>query len=93
MAKPGFVRKYISVTVILQSDQTGVTQQQVKVFLASVNWLTQHEHKEFYGSTVEVWEKFIPCTGVHVNHVVQFSQFLKEEVTLVVPINPFIGLN
>ncbi len=61
--QPAFVRKYLAVEVLLQSpsgsdlDYTTNT-----VFLAGINWLLGHENKKFFGSNVEVWQKFLPCT-------------------------------
>lgn len=49
--KPAVVRKFLSVSVIIDSPNG---HKEVTVFLAGINWLFQHEHKQHFGSPVEI---------------------------------------
>lgn len=97
IARPAFVTRYLSVDVLLQ--QSSLPQPIVaKVFLARINWLVDHDKKGFYGSNVEVWQKFLPsvqpntfvpvvsikCRCAYVDHVVKFNLLHEEQVTIVV---------
>ena len=101
---PGFVRKYVGVNIIVQASNE--TQKQQVVYLASINWLSEHEHKHWFGTPVEVWRKFLPCVGpntfvlvtnifcrcAHLTEKTVFNQMLEEVVTIVVPLNHFSRL-
>lgn len=89
-SKPAFVKKFVCVSVILQQ-----TDHAHKVYLASVDFLLEHEYKNFYGHPVEVWRKYIPnshtcfvpvasiqCRCAFVSHTVKFCTILNEEVTI-----------
>ena len=100
---PGFVTKYIVVDVVLRVD--GVLTQK-KVYLALINWLSEHEHRQWFCRPIEVWRVFSPsvgpscfipmsnilCRGAHFTDVIQFSTHLEQNVTIVVPLDPFCGL-
>ena len=69
--RPGFVRKYVKVTVLLNPPPTTPQSTQflssetespnlhphhrVTVYLAAVNWLDVHPCKDWFGAPVEVW--------------------------------------
>ena len=61
--QPAFVRKYLAVKVILQSDEAPAPSSEHVIFLAGINWLCDHEGKKFFGSNIEVWQKFVPSPG------------------------------
>lgn len=102
-AIPGFIIKYVVVDVILKLDGTRT---QKKVYLALINWLSEHEHRHWFCHPTEVWRVFSPslgpscfipmsnilCRGAHLTEKIQFSRALEENVTIVVPLNPFHGL-
>ncbi len=102
--QPAVIRNFVSVSVVLQ--QSAQEQKKSTVHLACIDWLSEHEQKPFFGTPAEVWRKYIPsmrpniyvpvvcikCTCAYITHVVQFNHILKEEVTIVVPINHFTGL-
>jgi hypothetical protein len=106
-AKPAIIRCFMAVSVLLQSSGQSQPHKAV-VFLACVDWLSEHEEKNFFGSPVEVWQRYIYCPGTrgnayipivcikcrcaHVDHAIQFNQTLREEVTIVIPLNHFTGL-
>ena len=72
-SRPGFVRKYVKVVVLLNVPSTQPTQllpaetgpvspnchnpNCVAVYLAAVNWLDVHPYKDWFGAPVEVWQK------------------------------------
>ena len=101
---PGFVRKCYMVNVILQVND-GMHKQQL-VYLVSINWLKEHEHKHWFGNPVEVWQRFTPpagpddfipmtnllCRCAHLTNAVKFNDIMEESVTIVVPLNHFAGL-
>ncbi|SMN01766.1 hypothetical protein SPONN_25 [uncultured Candidatus Thioglobus sp.] len=105
--KPAVIRNFISVSVLLQAE-SDIEPNKGNVVLAGVDWLQEHEKRNFFGSPVEVWCKYtvgpgsschayvpvvcIKCKCAYLDHVVQFNPLLKEEVTLVVPMNHFTGL-
>ena len=98
---PAFVQKYIIVTTILKQG----TNKTVPITLACINWLQSHQHKDWYGAPVEVWRNFhpsihpdayVPVTGLlyrcaYITESVTFG-LRSEAVTVVVPINNFVGL-
>lgn len=100
---PGFVNKFIMASVILLENGQ---QKQESVFLASIDWLIQHEHKAWFGdNSIQVWRKFIPsmgynfipvtnilCRCAYVNDSVKFNQIHEETVTIVILLNNFAGL-
>jgi len=100
---PGFVMKYIVVDVFLRTNDI---QTQQKVYLASIHWLSEHEHRQWFSHPVEVWRVFSPCVGsscfipvsnivcrcAHLTETIQFNRILEENVTIVVPLNHFGGL-
>ena len=46
ISHPAFVQKYLSVQVLLNNNSS---QQRVTVFLAAINWLIEHDMKNFFG--------------------------------------------
>ena len=96
-AKPAIIRNFVAVSVLLQTSEYPQPHKAV-VFLACVDWLLEHEEKNFFGSPVEVWQRYvcspgitgntyipvvcIKCRCAHVNHAVQFNRTLREEVTI-----------
>ena len=104
--RPGFVTKYLKITVMLHSNTTPSTNRAVAVYVAAINWLDKHPYKHWFGAPVEVWQKtihhsmphtFVPVTDIvcrcaHVSHKVRFSRELEEDITAVVPINYYAGL-
>ena len=104
-AIPGFVLQYLSVNVLLK-DGNGATQQETICFAHIIIWLNEHEHKNWFGASIQVWRKFsqdvgvrafIPATDIlcrcaHVNDTIKFSSVVEENVTVVVPLNHFSGL-
>ena len=102
-AIPGFVTKYVVVDVFLNVDGTRT---QKKVYLAFINWLSEHEYRYWFSHPIEVWRIFSPslgpscfipvsnilCRCAHLTEKIQFSGALEENVTIVVPLNPFHGL-
>ena len=102
-AKPGFISKYVIVEVFLKMN--GIQRQQ-NVYLASINWLSEHEYRHWFRPPVEVWRVFCPSVGpscfipitnilcrcAHLTDSVRFSSILEENVTIVVPLNRFEGL-
>lgn len=105
-AKPAVIRNFISVSVMLQLHDSAEQHNQCTIFLACIDWLSEHEGKNFFGSPVEVWRRYSPstraytyvpvvcikCRCAYVNHVIQFNRILREEVTVVIPMNNFSGL-
>ena len=52
---PVLLSKFIIVTVILNIDDV---QKKLKVLLAFVTWLSDHEHRHWFPQPVEVWHVF-----------------------------------
>ena len=104
--RPGFVAKYLRVTVLLKSNTAPSSNKTVAVFIAAINWLDEHPYRDWFGAPVQVWQKVthhsmphtfvlvtdIVCRCAYVSHKVTFSNELEEEITAVVPINHFSGL-
>ena len=99
---PGFVSKYVVVDAFLKIN--GIQRHQ-KIYLALINWLSEHEHRHWFPRPVEVWRVFSPCAGscfipvsnilcrcAHLTEVIQFDRVMKESVTITVPLNHFDGL-
>ena len=70
--RPGFVRNYVKVTVLLnlspatpsqstqlpsEMESPNLPPRRVTVHLAAVNWLDVHPCKDWFGTPVEVWQK------------------------------------
>ena len=66
---PAFVQRYIMVTTILKAGNDTMT---VMIALACVNWLQLHQHKDWYGSPVEVWH----VSFIHPLICIQMYMFL-----------------
>lgn len=104
--RPGFVTKYLRLTVLLSSNSEPSKSKTVTIFVAAVNWLDEHPYKDWFGAPVEVWQKvshhsvphtFVPvadivCRCAFVSNKVKFNEELEEDITAVVPINHFSGL-
>jgi hypothetical protein len=103
IAKPGFLRKFYIASVILKMDDS--TERQESLFLASIDWLMEHENRAWFGNHVEVWERYLPsirpdfipisniiCRCAHLTNLVEFNQQYGETVTTVIPLNNFSGL-
>ena len=104
--RPGFVTKYLRLTVLLNSNSEPSRNRSVTVFVAAINWLDEHPCKHWFGAPVEVWQKvshhsmphiFVPvpdivCRCAFVSNKVKFNEELEEDITAVVPINHFSGL-
>ena len=101
-AIPGFVSKYVVVDAFLKIN--GIQKQQ-KIYLALINWLSEHEKRHWFLRPVEVWRVFSPCAGscfipvsnilcrcVHLTEVIQFDRVMTESVTITVPLNHFDDL-
>lgn len=103
--RPGFVRKYVMVDVILQVSNN-IQKQQI-VFLASIDWLSEHEQKHWFGTytPVEVWQNFLadlaPNTFILITNMLCRCAYLTDKirfnvaedpVTIVVPLHQFAGL-
>lgn len=100
-SKPAFVKKFLCVSVILQQDE-----HIHRLYLANVDWLLEHEYKNFFGYPAEVWCKytpnyntfcFIPVVSIQsrcafVVHSIKFNRLLDEEVTVVIPLDHYCGL-
>ena len=72
---PGFVRKYVKVTVLLnpppappsqstqllpfETESPNLYPRRVAVHLSAVNWLDAHPCKDWFGTPLEVWQKTI----------------------------------
>ena len=100
-AIPGFVSKYVVVDAFLKIS--GIQRKQ-KIYLALINWLSEHEHTHWFPRPVEVWRVFSPCVGscfipvsnilcrcAHLTEMIQFNRVMKENVTITVPLNHFDG--
>ena len=92
-AIPGFVSKYVVVDAFLKIN--GIQKQQ-KIYLALINWLSEHEKRHWFPRPVEVWRVFSPCAGsyfipvsrcAHLTEVIQFDRVMTESVTITVPLN------
>ena len=103
IARPGFLRKFYTVSVVLKTD--GNTERQENIFLASIDWLIEHENRLWFGDYVEVCEEYLPsirpdfipvsnilCRCAHLTDKVKFHQQYEETVTMVIPLNHFPGL-
>ena len=101
-AIPGFVSKYVVVDAFLKIN--GIQKQQ-KIYLALINWLSEHEKRHWFPRPVEVWRVFSPCVGLcfipvsnilcrcaHLTEVIQFDRVMTESVTITVPLNHFDDL-
>jgi len=71
--RPGFVAKYLRVTVLLKSNAATSSNKTVTVFIATINWLDEHSYRGWFGAPVEVWQKvthhsmlhtFVPVTDI-----------------------------
>lgn len=103
--KPAVVRNFISVSVLLKASIEHTEPISCDILLVCVDWLLEHVEKNFFGSPVEVWCKYtfcpserahsyipvvsIKCQCAYIDH---FIQQLREQVTIVIPINNFAGL-
>ena len=92
----------VSATVILKDNRS------ITLCLASINWLLEHENKNYFGGPVQVWRKylcntctsyeaFIPVSKIisrcaYIEKKVKFSQLLEEVVTVLVSINHYAGV-
>ena len=104
--RPGFVARYLRVTVLLNSNAAPSGNRTVAVSFAAINWLDEHPYKDWFGAPVDVWQKvihhpvphtFVPVTDIvcrcaYVSHRVRFTEGLEEDITAVVPMNHFAGL-
>ena len=104
-SKPAVLRNFISVSVLLQTSEN-TEPMSCNIFLACIDWLLEHCEKNFFGLPVEVWCKytfrpgerahsFIPvvcikCRCAYLDHII--IPQLREQVTIVIPINNFAGL-
>ena len=102
---PAFARKFLKVTVLLTTESG--ENRSIFIYLVALNWLQPHPEKKWFHSRVEVWRKYTPCfapeTFVPVVNIicrcaylveqVKFNRILEEEVTIVVPVYNFFGLD
>ena len=64
--RPGFVTKYLRVTVLLNLNTVPSSNRAVTVFVAAINWLDDHPFKDWFGAPVEVWQKHsMPHVRIH----------------------------
>ena len=100
--RPGFVIKYLKVNIVLNNPSQTT---ELSSGTSPIYFLDEHPHKEWFGPPAKVWQKvvshevnaFIPirdiiCRCAYVTRRVQFKPELEEEITAVVLINYFAGL-
>lgn len=99
---PGFVSKFVMSSILVKQEDD--SNRQEKVFFAFVYWLLEHEHKSWFGNSIQVWQKFTPstmsiipvtnilCRCAYITEDVKFNRTYKETVTIVIPLNNFCGI-
>ena len=61
--KPAAVQRFLCVSVLLEQAENA----QVTVYLANINWLLEHNYKNFFGHPVEVWSRYIENSHLNSN--------------------------